>query len=132
MDGLARRRRSARWPALAVALALALGCSSLRRGAVKATAGPPAPPPGTADDPPPLHTGGLGVLGTGPGGVQQGIGPTGPGHGNPVAEAAATGIGTAILGVKAGQTVVDCTRPGAKVECLHGPGPVFEADAGAP
>ena len=120
---------------LGAIVALSLGCASWRRSlsksSVSASAGTPAPARGTGDDPPPLHTGGLGVLSSGPGGVQQGIGANPAGHGSPVAEAVATGVGATILGAKAAETVVDCTRPGARVECLQGPGPTFESDAGA-
>jgi hypothetical protein len=103
----------------------ALGCSGLQemlRPPQEQGAGPAA---GAAmDEPPPLHTGGLSVISGHP---------DAPGHhGNPVAEAVATGIGAGVIGATVVETAVNCAQPGASAECLAGPGPADTVgDAGA-
>jgi hypothetical protein len=104
-----------------------LGC----KGFPRAFGPPPDPPRGSLDEPPPLHTGGLGVLGGGPSGPGS---PFSAGPGNAVAAGLATGIGMAAAGVVVEQTVDKCLQPGASAACLRGPGPRFdvEQDAGPP
>jgi hypothetical protein len=108
----------------------ALGCASLRRSFSSFADPSPAPALGFADEPPPLHTGGLGALVVGPGG--QGAPSLSPAHyGNPSAAGLATGIGVAVLGTGAAGMVAECARPGASPTCLRGLGPMFDSDAGA-
>lgn len=99
----------------------ALGCNGMKKMFT-----PTQPSPATMstiDEPPPLHTGGLEVLSGSP--------PTPGHHGNPAAEAVATGLGAGILGVGAAKTMVNCAQPDAGPNCLAGPGPGgTENDAG--
>jgi hypothetical protein len=110
---------------VAASLTPAIGCKTFGR-----SVGPPAPSPTQRgiDEPPPLHTGGLDVLGTGPG---QGPGSSPGSHGDPVAEAIATGVGMATIGVTAARTVNACAQVDASANCVRGPGPADnERDAG--
>jgi hypothetical protein len=89
------------------------------------------PPSAALDTPPPLHTGGLGVLSVGPSG--QGPGPSPGSHGDPLAGGIATGIGLAVAGATVAKTVSACAQPDASPACLRGPGPADSvSDAGAP
>lgn len=116
-------------------LVAALAAASCKRfpGGVNVHAQPPGPPPASKiDEPPPLHTGGLGVLGATPDG-KQGPGSSPASQGDPVAAAIATGVGAAVVGKTVVDTAVKCTRPYASADCLAGPGAhAGESDAGAP
>lgn len=120
---------------LSILVVCGLAAASCKRlpGAVNLTAQPAGPPPASKiDDPPPLHTGGLGVLGATPDG-KQGPGASPASQGDPVAAAIATGVGAAVIGKTVVDTAVKCTRPYASADCLAGPGATpTEADAGAP
>jgi hypothetical protein len=114
-----------------LALGLAAGACKRLPGSLSVGAQPPAPA-SKIDEPPPLHTGGLGVLGSSPS-AQQGPGPNPGAHGSPVAEGVAAGIGAAVVGKTVVDTAVKCTRPYASADCLAGPGATpTESDAGAP
>ena len=113
--------------ALVVAASVAppIGCKALGGGSAA-----PTPTQRGIDEPPPLHTGGLDVLGSGPSG-QQGPGASAGSHGDPVAEGIATGIGVAAMGGTAVKTVGACAQPDASPTCLRGPGPAdTEHDGG--
>ena len=76
--------------------------------------------PGYAiDEPPPLHTGGLGVLGSTP--MGQGPGASPASAGSPVAGGLATGIGLLVVGATAVKTAASCAKPDASPACLSGP-----------
>ena len=92
----------------------------------------PPPPPGAAlDEPPPSHTGGLGVLSVGPSGQGPGVSPGL--HGDPVAGGIATGVGVLVAGATVTKTVAACAQPDASLACLRGPGPADNvSDAGTP
>lgn len=112
---------------VSASLAPAVGCKALSRSVTPSSS--PPPQQRGIDEPPPLHTGGLDVLGSTPAGQ----GPAGnPGsHGDPIAEGIATGIGIATVGATAARTANACARPDASATCLRGPGPADnERDAG--
>lgn len=123
-----------RWSALVLLLAcfpLSISCKRVQ-GALTPHTQQGAAPGRTIDEPPALHTGGLGVLGATPEG-RQGPG-TSPGSaGNPVAAGIATGIGMAVVGGTVVKTAAACAQPNAPLTCLRGPGPADDAsDGGAP
>lgn len=87
--------------------------------------------PAALDQPPPLHTGGLGVLSVGPSG--QGPGASPGSHGDPAAGGLAAAIGLVVLGATVTKTVSACSQPDASPACLRGPGPADSvSDAGSP
>ena len=103
----------------------AIGCKTLAPGGST-----PAPAMRGIDEPPPSHTGGLDVITVSPSG-HQGPGASPGSHGDPVAEAIATGIGVATMGAAAARTAGACAQPDASPTCLRGPGPSStEGDAG--
>lgn len=119
--------------AAVLVLALSLPTLSCKRFLRTFTPQPPQQTPAYAalDEPPPLHTGGLGVLAVGPSG--QGPGPSPGSQGNPVAGGVATGVGLVVLGATAVKTVAACTQPDGGPGCLRGPGPADSiGDGGAP
>lgn len=121
------------WKIAIVALALALPTLSCK-GFMRTFAPDPHPPmaPNAAlDQTPPLHTGGLDVLGSTPQG--QGPGPSPASHGSLAAGGIATGVGVIVLGAVATKTAMKCTAPDASAACLRGPGPADSvSDAGEP
>lgn len=126
-------RRSLRWaPLLSTVVALVPALLSCSNWGDSLTPKRPVQrePNAALDQPPPLHTGGLGVLS-----VDAETGRQGPddsrSHGDATAEAIATGVGILAIGTAAASTAIACSQPYSSAECLRGPGPGDESPSPA-